>query len=32
MDTKKQLVTDGFVMSNDNYTDSVATVVRSARG
>lgn len=28
--TKRQLVMDGFVISSDNYTDNVTTVVRSA--
>lgn len=31
-DTKRQLVMDGFVISNDNYTDNVPTVVRSPQG
>lgn len=28
MDIKRQLVTDGFVIAKDNYTDNVPNVVR----
>lgn len=32
VDTKRQIVMDGFVIFNDNYTHNIPTVVRSAQG
>ena len=32
VDERRQLFTDGFVVSSDNYSDNVPTTVRSALG